>query len=237
MTEPIVAFLPCRSGSLRVVQKNTRPFAGIDGGLARIKLVQLLACHDIDRIVVSTDDERVADIATETARERGREVEVIERPAHLATSETSTDELIQYVPTIINEGSILWVHVTSPFVYSEIYSRAIRVYLESVEKSDVDSLTSVTKIQTFIWNDNGPVNYDRGKEKWPRTQTLPEWYEVNSAFFIADISTYTEKEDRIGEHPYLFELEGVECIDIDWQKDFSLAEKIALASRELLGNV
>ena len=197
----------------------------------------MLACRDIDRIVVSTDDEKVEDIANETARERGREIEVIERPANLATSETSTDELIQYVPTIINEGNILWVHVTSPFVHSEIYSRAIQVYFEGVEKSDIDSLMSVTKFQTFIWNGNGPVNYDRNKEKWPRTQTLPEWYEVNSAFFIANISTYIEKEDRIGARPYLFELEGVESIDIDWQEDFILAEKIALVSRELLENV
>ncbi len=204
MTVPIVAFLPCRSGSQRVVQKNTRPFAGIDGGLTKIKLNQLFACSEIDRIVVSTDDEKVADIAKETARERGREVEVIERPAHLATSKTSTDELIQYVPTIINEGNILWVHVTSPFVHSEIYSRAIQVYLEGAGKSDIDSLMSVTKVQTFICNNNAPVNYDRKKEKWPRTQTLLEWHEVKIALFITNISTYPVKIGRIGNCPHLF---------------------------------
>lgn len=222
MTNPVVAFLPCRSGSQRVPQKNTRNFAGVDGGLTKIKLNQLLECSEIDRIVVSTDDEKVADIANKIAQERGREIEVIERPAHLATSETSTDTLIKYVPTIINSGIVLWAHVTSPFVTAEIYKNAVQKYHEVVNDKEHDSLMSVTKIQTFLWDENGPVNYDRNKEKWPRTQTLPEWYEVNSAFFISNIGTYIEMGDRIGRHPYLYELEGVESVDIDWQKDFIL---------------
>jgi len=237
MAESIIAFLPCRSGSQRVPQKNTCDFANIDGGLTTIKLNQLLECSDIKRIVVSTDDEKVADIANKIAQEREREIDVVERPVHLATSETSTDELIQYVPEIIESGPVLWAHVTSPFVNAEIYSNAIRAFNKEIRSGEHDSLMSVTKLQTFLWDENGPVNYDRSKEKWPRTQTLPEWYEVNSAFFIASISTYLESKDRIGSSPYLFELEGVESLDIDWQKDFILAEKIALVNKELLGNI
>ena len=222
MTAPIVAFLPCRSGSQRVIRKNTRPFAGFDGGLIKIKIIQLLECPDIDRIVVSTDDEKVVDIVNKVAQEQSREIEIIDRPPHLATSETSTDDLIQYVPEIIKNGVVLWTHVTSPFVRSELYSMAIQAYFKSVN----DSVMSVTKLQSFVWNNEGPVNYDKSKEKWPRTQTLPKWFEVNSAFFIADISTYLNLKDRIGDNPYLYELTGIETIDIDWESDFLLAENI-----------
>jgi CMP-N-acetylneuraminic acid synthetase len=228
----VVAFLPCRRGSQRVINKNTRQFAGIEGGLIQIKMEQLLTCPEINRIIVSTDDTKVMDIADSAARTYEKEVKILERPAHLASSDTSTDELIAYVPKIINEGIVLWTHVTSPFVTAQIYSKAISAYWDNI--NNFDSLMSVTKLQSFIWDKKGPVNYDYTKEKWPRTQTLPVWYEVNSAVFMAEISVYIENKDRIGKKPFLFELEGVEGFDIDWEQDFLLAEKMVITNGEIL---
>jgi CMP-N-acetylneuraminic acid synthetase len=233
MNNSVVAFLPCRRGSQRVVNKNTRPFAGIEGGLIQIKMEQLLLCPKINRIVVSTDDSKVMDIADSTARAYDKPVSIFERPAHLASSDTSTDELIAYLPELINEGIVLWTHVTSPFVTAQIYSKAISAYWDNAKQ--FDSLMSVTKLQSFIWDKKGPVNYDYTKEKWPRTQTLPVWYEVNSAVFIADISIYIENKDRIGKKPFLFELEGIEGFDIDWEKDFFLAQKMVVADKGIWG--
>ena len=42
MSEKIAFFLPTRKGSERVKSKNTRPFAGIEGGLVENKIKQLL---------------------------------------------------------------------------------------------------------------------------------------------------------------------------------------------------
>lgn len=225
MTQPIVAFLPCRRGSQRVKEKNTRPFAGIAGGLTQIKIEQLLTCAAIDAIVVSTDDAKVAEICQAAAAHHSKPVEVLERPAHLASSETSTDELIQYVSEIISEGIVLWTHTTSPFVDETVYGEAIRLYREQTELGAHDSLTSVTKVQKFLWNQDGPINYDRTQEKWPRTQTLPALYEINSAIFLAPIEIYRHMGDRIGQQVYLFELTASQAMDIDWEEDFQLAEK------------
>jgi CMP-N-acetylneuraminic acid synthetase len=232
MNKSIIAFLPCRRGSQRVVNKNTRKFAEIEGGLIQIKMEQLLSCPEIDRIVVSTDDLKVMDIADNSAKAYDKEVSILERPAHLASSDTSTDELIAYIPEIINEGIVLWTHVTSPFVTAQIYSKAISAYWDNI--NNFDSLMSVTKLQSFIWDKKGAVNYDYNKEKWPRTQTLPVWYEVNSALFMADISVYIENKDRIGKKPFLFELEGIEGFDIDWEQDFWVAEKMVIADKGIL---
>ena len=221
---PIIAFLPCRRGSERVKDKNTRPFAGTQGGLTHIKIQQLFQCPEIDAIVVSTDDSYVAEICEKTAREYTKDFKVIERPPHLATSSTSTDDLIKYVPEIISEGVVLWTHVTSPFVDSAIYSDAIITYKNKIIFDAYDSIMSVTKIQKFIWNQNGAVNYNRVQEKWPRTQTLSSLYEVNSAIFMAPIETYLCKQDRIGSKVYLFELSTSQAMDIDWEEDFKLAE-------------
>jgi len=215
----IVAFLPIRKGSQRVKNKNIRNFAGIDGGLTFIKISQLLKVKKIDKIVVSTNDEKVKKIAKSFENEK---IVIDNRPENLASSSTSTDDLIRYVPSIIKNSIVLWTHVTSPFVDEKIYEVMIEKYFE--ENNKYDSLMSVNKIQTFLWNSKKPINYNRDKEKWPRTQTIEPLYEVNSAVFIADIEIYKTLNDRIGNKPYLYELDKITSFDIDWEEDFEIAE-------------
>ena len=52
----LTVFLPCRRGSERVPDKNTRPFGGFDHGLVELKLWQLEKACLVDNVVVSTDD-------------------------------------------------------------------------------------------------------------------------------------------------------------------------------------
>lgn len=219
----ISVFLPCRAGSERVPHKNTRTFAGIEGGLLKIKLQQLIACNAIDTIVLSTNDEEVIQLAETLSSDK---IKIDRRPEHLATSSTSTDDLVKYVPTIISEGAVLWTHVTSPFIDGKIYEEAINVYKDALSKGENDSLMSVTALRTFIWNKEGAVNYDRNKEKWPRTQTIEPLYEINSGIFLADIDIYRNLQDRIGQKPFLFENNDIDSFDIDWEEDFFIAEAI-----------
>lgn len=215
-------FLPCRKGSERVPQKNVRPFGGEPHGLLGIKLTQLLLIHAIDEIVLSSNDEDVFRIAEHYSDKR---IRVDHRPDALASSSTSTDALIEYVPSIIDSGDVLWTHVTSPFCDASVYEACIHAYYER-QKDGFDSLMSVTELRTFIWDESGPVNYNPEKEKWPRTQTLKPLYEVNSALFIAPIETYRDRHDRIGARPYLYTLGARESFDVDWPEDFELAEKM-----------
>lgn len=219
----ISVFLPCRAGSERVPHKNTRTFAGIEGGLLKIKLQQLITCNAIDTIVLSTNDEEVIELAETLSSDK---IKIDRRPEHLATSSTSTDDLVKYVPTIISEGAVLWTHVTSPFIDGKIYEEAINAYKNALANGGNDSLMSVTALRTFIWNKEGAVNYDRNKEKWPRTQTIEPLYEINSGIFLADIDIYRNLQDRIGKKPFLFENNDIDSFDIDWEEDFFIAEAI-----------
>ncbi|MFB9051985.1 cytidylyltransferase domain-containing protein [Formosa undariae] len=225
----ITAFLPCRAGSERVPGKNTKMFSGIKGGLLEVKLNQLLQARLIDRIVVSTNDQEVIDIA----KSIDKNIIIDRRPEHLATSATSTDELINYVPSIIKEGHVLWTHVTSPFLTNKVYDQAISTYLKEIETSKYDSLMSVNKIQSFLWNKEGSINYDREVEKWPRTQTISELFEINSGIFLNAVENYNIYGDRIGKKPFMFESEGYASFDIDWPQDFKLGEMIYKTLNEL----
>ena len=218
----ITVFLPCRAGSERVPLKNTKTFAGVEGGLVNIKLRELLKIKSVDTIVLSTNDEKVIEIARAFKSDK---IIIDVRPEHLATSATSTDELINYIPEIIADEHVLWTHVTSPFLSHEIYDEAIKMYFNSL-KEGYDSLMSVNKLQTFLWDEKGSINYDRKQEKWPRTQTLPRLYEINSGIFINSMGGYKKLSDRIGNKPFLFETHGYASFDIDWPEDFELGELI-----------
>lgn len=219
-----VVFLPCRKGSQRVPNKNTRIFAGIEGGLLRIKLEELLKAKRIDKIILSSNDAEVLQIGREFNNPK---LCVMERPEYLCTSATSTDELIAYVAQLIPQGTILWTHVTSPFLTAETYDKMLQIYHDNRE--EYDSLMSVNVIRNFLWDDIHPINYDRNKEKWPRTQTLQKIYEPNSGAFIADASVYHAMSDRIGERVYMYETSKLESLDIDWPEDFDFAQQLYLS--------
>lgn len=223
MIKKNIAFLPCRKGSQRVPNKNTRTFAGIEGGLLRIKLEELLKAQLIDEIILSSNDDEVIRIGELLANPK---IHVMRRPDELCTSATSTDELIAYVSCIIPEGTVLWTHVTSPFLKAETYDQMLTLYYEHL--GEYDSLMSVNLIRTFLWNKEQPVNYDRSIEKWPRTQTLEPLYEANSGAFIADAEIYHQRLDRVGKHVWMYETSKLESMDIDWPEDFDFAEQLWL---------
>lgn len=216
-------FLPCRKGSERVRRKNTRRFAHFSFGLIEIKLAQLVALDSIDKIYLSTDDIDILDFANGLSNNK---IIPYERSDSLAASTTSTDELIEHACQIISEGPILWTHVTSPFCNSYLYDEIIKSYFK-VLADGFDSLMTVTELQGFIWDERGPLNYDRTVEKWPRTQTLSSLYEVNSAAFISSRENYVKYGDRIGLKPYYFEVSKTQGFDIDWPEDFRIAEAMA----------
>jgi len=218
----LTAFLPCRLGSQRVPDKNVRPFAGVEGGLLKIKLDQLCNINKLDCIVVSSNDPRVLDFASKYQDSR---LIIDERPDHLGSNTTTTDELIKYVPSVITEGDVLWTHVTSPFLNENDYNQIIERYFE-VLGNGFDSLMTVLKLQGFIWDKNKPISYDRNELKWPMTQNIEPFYEVDSGVFLSSINNYQLLGDRIGNTPFLFEQSKGKSIDIDWPEDFCLAERL-----------
>lgn len=237
MNHPSIAvFLPVRKGSERVKRKNTRPFAGFQYGLLEAKLSQILESEAPTEFLLSSNDDVCLDFGRQLQRNYPR-LKVIQRPDHLGQSSTSLVDLIKYVPQITDCQHILWTHVTSPFLMQEDYDKAIEVYFDALEEG-FDSLMSARPFQNFLWDkESGDLINRITKEKWPRTQDLKTLYEIDSGVFIANRNTYQMQNDRIGEKPYLFEVEGIKSFDIDWEEDFEIAEIIyeAKIKRNSLG--
>lgn len=218
----ITAFLPCRLGSQRVPDKNIKTFSGIEGGLLKIKLDQLCNTKKIDNIVVSSNDPRVLEL---TSKYNDNRLIIDDRPGYLGSNTTTTDELIRYVPSIITEGHVLWTHVTSPFLNENDYEKIIECYFKSLNNG-YDSLMTVLKLQGFIWDKQKPLSYEPSELKWPMTQNIEPFFEVDSGVFLSSINNYKKLDDRIGKTPFLYEQDKSKSIDIDWPEDFILAERL-----------
>ncbi len=224
MKEPVIAFLPCRKGSERAPRKNIRPFASFEHGLVEIKLAQLLTCPAVERVVLSTNDDEIIDFSRSL---RSPKLSIHQRSDALSASTTSTDDLVKHARDLIGSGHILWTHVTSPFVGTRHYLSIIEAYRDALSMG-YDSLMTATPTQAFLWDGDGPINYSRRDEKWPRTQTLKKLYEINSAAFLASAETYAKYEDRIGERPLIYSIDRAIAMDIDWEEDFLIAEQCFL---------
>ena len=221
----INVFLPCRSGSQRVKNKNIRKFHKYKFGLIELKINQLLKVKEIDQITMSTDDKKIIKFLQKLNKKK---IKIDIRPKKLASSKTKTDDLIRYASKLFNKDDhILWTHVTSPFFDEKNYRDAIIKYKKNLKK--FDTLIGSNAIQDFIFNQNKPVNYNFKKTYWPNTQTLNELYKINNTVFLTSAKNYLKKKNRIGSKLFFYNVDKINSIDIDNLDDFKLAERIISA--------
>jgi CMP-N-acetylneuraminic acid synthetase len=228
-------FLPCRAGSTRVPEKNTRPFAGLEDGLLGVKLSQLARVRGVDQVIVDSNDPVVLELATaRRARWSGHgDLVVTSRPDALGQSDTTTDALIAHALATVEADVMLWTHVTSPLAGPDVYEEALAAY-RGRDPQRHDSLMTATSIQGFLWRDEVPLNYARTPIRWPRTQDIEAVWEVNSAVFIVATALGRQVGDRVGERPLLHPMSKIASLDVDWMDDFHIAEQAyaALARAE-----
>ena len=211
MKKKIVAIVPVRKGSQRVVSKNTRDFA--ETNLLKLKLDILRQLKGIDEIIVSTDCEKCARIAQEN------NIKVHIRDNFHSGSTVTNDEHWYHIADITPGDIVFMAQVTSPMVKVSTYQKAIN---KIIEDESIDSIVSVSEEKKFLWKDNKPINYDISRT--PKSQDLPNIFSLNFAISIIDKDVMMKKRNVVGDKPYFLYLNKVESVDIDDIFDFEFAE-------------
>lgn len=211
MKKKIVAIVPVRKGSQRVVSKNTRDFA--ETNLLKLKLDILRQLKGIDEIIVSTDCENCARIAQEN------NIKVHIRDNFHSGSTVTNDEHWYHIADITPGDIVFMAQVTSPMVKVSTYQKAIN---KIIEDESIDSIVSVSEEKKFLWKDNKPINYDISRT--PKSQDLPNIFSLNFAISIIDKDVMMKKRNVVGDKPYFLYLNKVESVDIDDIFDFEFAE-------------
>jgi CMP-N-acetylneuraminic acid synthetase len=211
----IVALVPMRHRSVRVPGKNYRPLAGKP--LFHHILGTLLAVPEFSAVVVDTDSPDVIS----GLKAYFPQVNIVRRPEHLTADTVPMNEILMHDTSRYPADFYLQTHSTNPLLRTETISRAVQTFLDNYPA--YDSLFSVTRLQTRLWDALArPINHNPAILL--RTQDLPPVYEENSCLYIFTRQALEFRRNRIGERPYLFEIDPSEARDIDEEFDFLIAD-------------
>lgn len=213
--QTITAIVPMRHSSERVKGKNYRPFNGKP--LFHYIVETLLNCPSITNVVIDTDSPTIM----QYAKANMPSVILLERPAHLRDGSIPMNDVLLNIISQVSSDFYLQTHSTNPLLSAETVEEAIQFFLKNYPI--YDSLFGVTRLQTRLWDGLArAVNHN--PNILLRTQDLPPIYEENSCLYIFTQQILKEKHNRIGNRPYLFEIDRKEAIDIDEEIDFLIAE-------------
>ena len=211
----IIALIPMRHQSQRVPGKNYRPLAGKP--LYQHIIETLLAVKEISKLVVDSDSPPVI----EGLQRDFPQVQIIDRPEHLRLNTTPMNEILLYDTSLLEADYYLQTHSTSPLLRPETISKAIQTFLADYPMHD--SLFSVTRLQTRLYDHYGQaLNHD--PNILLQTQDLPPVYEENSCLYIFTRAKLSQRRNRLGDQPLMFEINADEAWDIDEELDFAVAE-------------
>jgi len=212
--------IPARGGSKRIPRKNVRIMCGkplIAYSIENAK--SLKSFMDVD-VCVSTDDDELSSIV----KKRG--VDVIKRPAELATDKVTLDPVIYHAVLEMEKAkgekydTVITMQATSPTLKADTVRRAIEFF----EASDFDTIISAMNKPHLSWGvKDGKVvkNY----EKRLNSQELPANYLETGGFLITRRECVSEA-GRIGDNVNIFEISEDEAVDIDTYSDWVLCENI-----------
>lgn len=207
-----VALIPIKLGSIRVPQKNIRPFYD---GTPLMFFIQK-ACLEskyIDEIYIYCSDESIKKYVLPG-------VKFLKRPEFLNGDDKNANDIINEFMKEVDADIYVNTHTTSPFAKSETIDDCIK----HVANGEYDSAFCAEAIRTFMWEDGKPINFN--PDRFPRTQDLPLIYGETCIAYVFKKETFKTYNRRVGIRPFIKEVGKIEAMDIDYPEDFEICNAI-----------
>ncbi len=208
-----VAFVPVKLNSERTPGKNIRKFS--DGTpLLTLFLKILVKCKELDEIYVFCSNEKIKEYLIPG-------VKFLKRPEFLDLSTATGNDLITEFVKLVDADIYSMCHCTSPFIKPEHIDECVK----AVKSGEYDSSYTAEELHMLLWKENGEaLNFDPANI--PRTQDLEPLYNETVASYAFTKDMFLKYHRRIGMHPHITKVKGIECIDIDYPEDFEIADAI-----------
>jgi len=218
-----IAVIPARGGSKRIPRKNIKDFCGKPMIVWSIEAAKASALYD--HIIVSTDDNEIAELA----KKHGAEVPFI-RPAELSDDFVGTGDVVKHAVewVIQNIGKpkyVCTIYATAPF----IKSTDLIAGLELLEKNDCQLVFTVTSfpfpIQRAIKiTHNGRVEMFQPEHFMTRSQDLEPAYHDAGQFYWSVTDSLLNNVPAFSEASIPLNLPRHQVQDIDTIEDWRRAE-------------
>ncbi|CEN21730.1 cytidylyltransferase domain-containing protein [Paraclostridium sordellii] len=219
----VLAIIPARAGSKGIKDKNIIDLNGKP--LIAHSIEAGLKSKYINKVVVSTDGEKIAKIA----KDYGAEVPFL-RPKHLATDTAKTiDCVIHCIEELKKNGEeydyVVLLQPTQPLRQPWHIDEAF----ELIIKRNEDSLVSISKVKDHpvlmrtIDKNGYAINLLEGSST-KRRQEFPDFYKVNGAIYINKINENLNYDTSFNDNKLVYMMDEQYGIDIDDMLDMEIAK-------------
>lgn len=215
--------IPARGGSKGIPRKNIKPLAGIP--LIHYSIAVARALSDDEHIIVTTDDEEIAEVARQT----GLDVPYM-RPKHLATDTANSRDVIldamDYADCRgVEYDNVVLLQPTSPLRNVEDVENALKLYT-----SDIDMVVSVVEsavnpyYNCFETGAGGFLHVSKGDGRFTRRQDAPKVWEYNGAVYVINPESLRSMEMGKFTKKVPLVMLRERSIDLDTPLDWAIAE-------------
>lgn len=217
-----IAIITARGGSKRIPGKNIKNFCGKP--IIAYSIEAALKSEIFDSVMVSTDDEEIADIA----KKFGAEVPFLRSPEtsndYATTADVIAEVLHEYQKLGQSFGLFACLYPTAPFITATKLKSAMETLLEQ----HADGLVSVTKYsfppqRAFVIR-NGELAYQYPQFEKTRSQDLEPIYHDCGQFYFCSYHSFVKHHSMIIPHSVPFIISEEEVQDIDTMSDWLIAE-------------
>lgn len=218
----IVAIIPARGGSKRIPRKNIKDFCSKP--MIAYSIEAALESKLFDKVIVSTDDEEIAEIA----KKYGAEVPFL-RPANLSDDHTATIPVIAHAITELQKVESVdiacCIYATAPFIQVKFLKEAYELLLKNKSDYAFSATSFAFPIQRAIkLNENNHVEMFNPEHFNTRSQDLEEAYHDAGQFYFGKAEAWLNNKPIFSKDSRAVILPRHLVQDIDTMEDFVRAE-------------
>jgi CMP-N-acetylneuraminic acid synthetase len=213
-----IGLIPARMGSKGIPGKNWREINGKP--LISWTIEAALNSQQIDKVIVSTDDEKIMEISQSYG------LEVIERSDAESSDSASAKDVIRHgVARLQDYKNIIYLQPTSPLRHPRTIDEALKFFGNSNNGSLVSVTAGAKPLEwTFKLSELNQLIPQTSNKVLNRQDTAP-YFVLNGAIYISDLLELKENDFNLLRNNSLgFVMSKIESIDIDDDFDFQIAE-------------
>ncbi|MDR1911989.1 MAG: pseudaminic acid cytidylyltransferase [Helicobacteraceae bacterium] len=212
-----IAVIPARGGSKRIERKNIRDFCGKP--IIAYSIEAALEAKIFDRVIVSTDDLEISDVA----RRFGAEVPFL-RPKELCDDFTGVVPVVAHaIGALGGADAACLIYATAPFITASDLREAKNAL------KDNDYVLSIASFEAPIFralkmDSNGKIASIWREYEQVRSQDLPSAYHDAAHFCFGRSGAFLQGLSIFNSRAIGFEIDKKRVQDIDTKSDWSRAE-------------
>ena len=218
-----IAIIPARGGSKRIPRKNIKPFFGKPVIAYAIELA--LKSNLFDRVIVSTDDDEIAEIA----KLYGAEVPFIRSKENSTDSASTFDVLKEALEWYRQKGEEYEIGCCIYPVSPLIKLQSLKGSLTKLVSGDYDSVIPIAPFshpiqRAMLVNNKGEIAINNFEDFKKNTQDLEVFYHDTGQFYWFDTKKCLIKNNLLDNNSISYILDNDEYQDVDNLEDWDNLE-------------